>query len=42
LWYLPVVIALMMVHKHGMDWARWAGLKSKDEEEQHLDFRSKL
>jgi protoheme IX farnesyltransferase len=31
LWYLPVVMALMMVHKQGMDWAKWIGLKSEDE-----------
>ena len=31
LWYLPVVMALMMVHKQSMDWAKWAGLKSEDE-----------
>jgi len=34
LWYLPVVMALMMVHKQGMDWAKWVGLKSKDEAEE--------
>lgn len=32
LWYLPVVLALMMVHKQGMDWAKWFGL-SKEESE---------
>ncbi|KIM84768.1 hypothetical protein PILCRDRAFT_817558 [Piloderma croceum F 1598] len=32
LWYLPVVMALMMVHKQGMDWAKWVGLKNEDEE----------
>jgi heme o synthase len=34
LWYLPVVMALMMVHKQGMDWAKWIGLKSEDEVEK--------
>lgn len=23
LWYLPVVMGLLMVHKNGMDWGRW-------------------
>ncbi|KAG1725354.1 UbiA prenyltransferase family-domain-containing protein [Suillus paluster] len=23
LWYLPVMLALMMVHKQGLDWRRW-------------------
>lgn len=30
LWYLPVIMGLAMVHKQGMDWAKWVGLK-KDE-----------
>jgi heme o synthase len=30
LWYLPVIMALMMVHKQGIDWAKWFGLKNED------------
>jgi len=30
LWYLPVIMALMMVHKQGIDWAKWFGLKDED------------
>jgi len=26
LWYLPVILGLMMVHKQGMDWLEWCGL----------------
>ncbi|KJA28264.1 hypothetical protein HYPSUDRAFT_129899 [Hypholoma sublateritium FD-334 SS-4] len=26
LWYLPVVMGLMMVHKEGVDWLEWIGL----------------
>lgn len=26
LWYLPVVMGLMMVHKEGVDWFEWIGL----------------
>ncbi|KDQ53121.1 hypothetical protein JAAARDRAFT_39497 [Jaapia argillacea MUCL 33604] len=29
LWYLPVILGLMMVHKNGMDWSEWIGLKKK-------------
>lgn len=31
LWYLPVVMGLMMVHKNGLDWGRW--LRSEEEPE---------
>ncbi|KAF8622545.1 hypothetical protein AX15_006900 [Amanita polypyramis BW_CC] len=26
LWYLPVILGLMMVHKQGMDWLQWISL----------------
>ena len=26
LWYLPVMLGLMMVHKQGVDWLEWCGL----------------
>ncbi|KII94393.1 hypothetical protein PLICRDRAFT_36663 [Plicaturopsis crispa FD-325 SS-3] len=32
LWYLPVIIGLMMIHKQGMDWAKWLGIKKDDSE----------
>ncbi|KAJ7178638.1 protoheme IX farnesyltransferase [Mycena crocata] len=32
LWWLPVILALMMVHKQGMNWSQWLGLR--DEKEQ--------
>ncbi|EJD06486.1 protoheme IX farnesyltransferase [Fomitiporia mediterranea MF3/22] len=32
LWYLPVVMALMMVHKNGLDWTGW--LKKEDSDEK--------
>ena len=32
LWYLPVVMGLMMVHKKGMDWGKWLGLVNEEEE----------
>lgn len=31
LWYLPVILALAMVHKQGMDWAKWIGIKDDEE-----------
>ncbi|KAL0954724.1 hypothetical protein HGRIS_003677 [Hohenbuehelia grisea] len=37
LWYLPVILGLMMVHKQGMDWQRYVGFKSdavKDEDKR--------
>ncbi|KAF8348999.1 protoheme IX farnesyltransferase [Amanita rubescens] len=37
IWYLPVILGLMMVHKQGMDWSQWMGLSnatSKDELEK--------
>lgn len=32
LWYLPVVMGLMMVHKNGLDWGSW--LRSKEPENE--------
>lgn len=34
LWYLPVVMGLMMVHKQGMDWFEWVGLTQKEQEQE--------
>ncbi|THH13096.1 hypothetical protein EW146_g7098 [Bondarzewia mesenterica] len=31
LWYLPVILGLMMVHKQGMDWGKWFGLGGTEE-----------
>ncbi|KAI0029753.1 UbiA prenyltransferase family-domain-containing protein [Vararia minispora EC-137] len=30
LWYLPVILGLMMVHKQGVDWSQWIGLSKGD------------
>ncbi|KZP27310.1 protoheme IX farnesyltransferase [Athelia psychrophila] len=30
LWYLPVILGLMMVHKQGMDWGKWFGLEKEE------------
>ena len=30
LWYLPVIMGLMMVHKQGVDWLQWMGLKDDE------------
>jgi len=30
LWYLPVILALMMVHKQGMDWDKWVGFQDDE------------
>ncbi|KAJ6607352.1 hypothetical protein B0H10DRAFT_1818179 [Mycena sp. CBHHK59/15] len=32
LWWLPAMLALMMLHKQGMDWAHWLGLRGEEEE----------
>ncbi|KAF8876718.1 farnesyltransferase [Infundibulicybe gibba] len=37
LWYLPVIMGLMMVHKQGVDWAQWAGITQKEEEGEKLE-----
>ncbi|KAG2360197.1 protoheme IX farnesyltransferase [Suillus spraguei] len=29
LWYLPVMLALMMVHKQGLEWRRWVGMEDE-------------
>lgn len=34
LWYLPVVLGLMMVHKQGMEWGSWIGMSSEEKEEK--------
>ncbi|KIJ51336.1 hypothetical protein M422DRAFT_26753 [Sphaerobolus stellatus SS14] len=33
LWYLPVILALMMFHKQGMDWLAFLGLKNTEDTE---------
>jgi protoheme IX farnesyltransferase len=33
LWYLPVILGLMMVHKQGMDWAKWVGIQEDEGED---------
>ncbi|KAF7296065.1 Protoheme IX farnesyltransferase, mitochondrial [Mycena kentingensis (nom. inval.)] len=35
LWYLPVVMVLMMVHKQGVDWMQWIGLREEEQKEQN-------
>jgi protoheme IX farnesyltransferase len=34
LWYLPVVLGLMMVHKQGIEWGAWLGIAPEQEQEQ--------
>lgn len=34
LWWLPVVLGLMIVHKNNVDWLQWIGLRVVDEEEE--------
>lgn len=29
LWYLPVMLALMMVHKQGLEWRHWVGMQDE-------------
>jgi len=36
LWWLPVILALMMVHKQGMNWTQRLGLREADEEDESL------
>ncbi|KAK0193603.1 protoheme IX farnesyltransferase [Armillaria mellea] len=32
LWYLPLILGLMMVHKQGVDWLQWIGVREKKKE----------
>ncbi|KAH9068226.1 protoheme IX farnesyltransferase [Lactarius deliciosus] len=34
LWWLPVVLGLMIVHKNNVDWLQWIGLRVVDDEEE--------
>ncbi|KAF7330405.1 Protoheme IX farnesyltransferase [Mycena venus] len=34
LWWLPVILALMMAHKQGMNWTQWLGLQDAEEQEE--------
>jgi heme o synthase len=39
LWWLPVVLGLMIVHKNNVDWLQWIGLEGLDEEkEEKVDY----
>jgi len=31
LWYLPVILGLMMIHKQGVDWLPWLGIRESEE-----------
>ncbi|KAJ7726055.1 UbiA prenyltransferase family-domain-containing protein [Mycena maculata] len=33
LWWLPVILALMMVHKQGVNWTQWLGFREAEEED---------
>jgi protoheme IX farnesyltransferase len=33
LWWLPVVLGLMIVHKNNVDWLQWMGFRATEEEE---------
>ena len=33
LWWLPVVLGLMIVHKNNVDWLQWMGLSATEEED---------
>lgn len=37
LWYLPVVMGLMMVHKQGVDWLQWVGLGKAEEKTENKE-----
>ena len=37
LWWLPVVLGLMIVHKNNVDWLQWIGLRVVDEEEEEVE-----
>jgi len=32
LWWLPIVLGLMIVHKNNVDWLQWMGLRATEEE----------
>lgn len=36
LWYLPVILGLMMVHKQGVDWLSWLGLRDAEPEKEEV------
>ncbi|KAF7334256.1 Protoheme IX farnesyltransferase, mitochondrial [Mycena sanguinolenta] len=36
LWYLPVMMALMMLHKQGVDWAKWLGISEDENTEEEI------
>jgi len=37
LWYLPVIMGLMMVHKQGVDWFKWMGLKDDESDKTPVE-----
>jgi heme o synthase len=43
LWWLPVVLGLMIVHKNNVDWLQWMGFRAAEEEEDiEGDHRTKV
>lgn len=41
LWYLPVMLGLMMLHKQGVNWLQWMGLKGEEESLEAMSAESK-
>ena len=37
LWWLPVVLGLMIVHKNNVDWLQWIGLRVAADEEKEVE-----
>ncbi|KAG5646101.1 hypothetical protein DXG03_004340 [Asterophora parasitica] len=42
LWYLPVMLGLMMVHKTGVDWWAWLGFGEEEKEEEKEKVQTKV
>ncbi|ESK98272.1 protoheme ix farnesyltransferase [Moniliophthora roreri MCA 2997] len=41
LWYLPVMLGLMMIHKQGVDWMQWIGFREEEKDADNV-VESKL
>ncbi|KAJ6469515.1 UbiA prenyltransferase family-domain-containing protein [Mycena sanguinolenta] len=40
LWYLPVIMALMMLHKQGVDWTKWLGIREDEDSESEAEIKT--
>lgn len=42
LWYLPLILGMMMVHKQGVDWLQWIGFRYSEESTEEISEEDRV